>query len=240
MRHPLAADHELVFDVAPEGVGQAAVPAGQPDAALHRLLQALLLLGSDRGHGERLDDQVERLHLGGVEIGVERVGDLDLKALLLEQRREDIHALLRLVTFPAAPDDQRLLFRGLPGRPRRGPRGEQKHGRRRYREYWTKDSELSGACSHEMLLTLVDSFHLLSILKSYVKFALPTIPLITPTPSPNRGGIGFCSSQWSLKIHQKANGMRLRHMACPNCPWLRAVKRVMDGIPRTASCRLPG
>ncbi len=36
--------------------------------------------------------------------------DLDVEALLLEPGSEDVHALLRLMAFPAAPDEQHLLF----------------------------------------------------------------------------------------------------------------------------------
>ena len=77
MGHPLASDHELVFDGLAMGVAEAAVPAGQADAALHRLLEVPLLLRLDVGHGEDVDDEIERLQLGEIEVGIEGMGDLD-------------------------------------------------------------------------------------------------------------------------------------------------------------------
>ena len=72
-----------VFDA--ERIAQAAVPARQADAAADRVEQPLLLLRRDLSHRARLDDQRQTLHLLGVEIGVERIGDLDVETLLPSQ-----------------------------------------------------------------------------------------------------------------------------------------------------------
>lgn len=104
MGDPLAADHELVFDVGPEGVGQAAVPAGQPDAAFNRRLEVAFLLGRDGALRVDLNDEVQRFKFREVLISVEGVRDLDLEALGFEPGGENVHARLRLVALPAAPD----------------------------------------------------------------------------------------------------------------------------------------
>ena len=59
MRHPLAADHELVLRLVAEGVGHAAVIAAEPDPALHRREQVRQLLLADRRHGQDRHDQAE-------------------------------------------------------------------------------------------------------------------------------------------------------------------------------------
>ena len=59
MRHPLAADHELVLGLVAEGVGHAAVIAAEPDPALHRREQVRKLLLLDRRHGQDRHDQAE-------------------------------------------------------------------------------------------------------------------------------------------------------------------------------------
>ena len=125
MGDPLAADHELVLDGGAVGIAQAAVPAGQADAALDGLFEVALLVARDVGHGKDVDDEIERLELGEIEVGVERVRDLDLEALRLEPGGEDVHALFGLVSLPAAPDDQGgLPFCGRRSRP--GADGERR------------------------------------------------------------------------------------------------------------------
>ena len=104
------------------------MPAGQADAAPHGLLEVALLLGLDVGHGEDVDDEVERLELGQVEVGVEGVGDLHLETLALEPWGEDVDALLGLMALPAPPDDQgrpRLLGRRRGAGQRRDEAGEE-------------------------------------------------------------------------------------------------------------------
>ena len=111
VRHPLPADHELVVGVVAERVGHAAVPAGKTGAVLDCGEQTLLLLGADRAHGPDLDDEVERAHQRGVAVDVERVGDAHVVAFAAQERREQLHALSRLVPSPAAPDHQRRSCR---------------------------------------------------------------------------------------------------------------------------------
>ncbi|MCK7518564.1 MAG: hypothetical protein MZV64_13015 [Ignavibacteriales bacterium] len=94
------------------------MPAGQAHAALHGLFEVALLLGRDVGHGENVDDEVERFQLRHVEVGVEGVRDLDGEALGFEPGGEEVDALFGLVALPAAPDDERgLPFGWRLGRP---------------------------------------------------------------------------------------------------------------------------
>ena len=59
MRHPLAADHELVFGLVAERVGDAAVIAAEADAALDRGGEVRQLLLVDLRHGQDRHDQAE-------------------------------------------------------------------------------------------------------------------------------------------------------------------------------------
>ena len=59
-----------------------------------------------------MDDEVQRLQLVEVEIGIEGVRYFDPKALALEPGGEDIHTLLGLMALPAPPDHQRGLGLG--------------------------------------------------------------------------------------------------------------------------------
>ena len=44
--------------------------------------------------------------VGLIQIDIERIGNLDLKPLLPQDRREDVHALLRLMPIPSTPYHQ--------------------------------------------------------------------------------------------------------------------------------------
>ena len=81
VRHPVAADHVAVLGLLPVGVAEAAVPPGEAGAALDRVEQALERLLGDRAHGPDLDDEVDRLHEGGVGVGRLGVGGHHLEAV---------------------------------------------------------------------------------------------------------------------------------------------------------------
>src|SRR5215216_2563642 len=109
MGDPLASHHELVVDAVAERVGHAAVPACEPDPALHSTAQTLLLLVRDLPHRPDRDYEVKGSHLLSIEVGVEGCGDLYLVPILLEDGRKYGGALLGFVALPAAADEERRL-----------------------------------------------------------------------------------------------------------------------------------
>ena len=56
-----------------------------------------------------LRDDVIGCHALRIRIDVERCFNIYVKAGLSDQRRENVHALLRFVAFPATPHHQRSL-----------------------------------------------------------------------------------------------------------------------------------
>ena len=72
MRHPLPADHKLIFGVIAKGIGHAAVPAADvyPTFA-DGIQQGRFLLAADAAHRVDRDHQIDRVHQIGVQEAVQ-------------------------------------------------------------------------------------------------------------------------------------------------------------------------
>ena len=111
MRHPVGAGHKLPFDVLAEGVAHSAVIAGQSRPGGDGSADVTAQLARQIAPRPDRHNQMQAHEPLGVGKGVERVRDTDLQALVFQNPLKARGDLVRLVSVPAAPYDQRLFFR---------------------------------------------------------------------------------------------------------------------------------
>ena len=110
MRHPLAANHELVFRILTEGIGHAAMPAADIHAALaDGVQQAGFLFARDAAHGVDGHHHIDRAHEFGIEEAVQRLRQGDIQPGRFQQTGEQMRSLLGIVAVPTTVDDQYIF-----------------------------------------------------------------------------------------------------------------------------------
>ena len=100
MRHPLPADHELVFGIVAEGIGHATVPTAQPDPALDRIQQPFFLIIRNRPHCPDRHNQVKFAKFLRVQKNIQSICQLCAVPFCLEAGGEYPGRQLWLVAIP--------------------------------------------------------------------------------------------------------------------------------------------
>src|SRR3989339_8856 len=104
MLDPLPAYYILIVYIISKGVTHPSMPTRKTNTAFYCIYKPFFLFFSNSSHRPGRYDKVKRHHFILVCINIQLIRDCNIIPIRLKYRREYIHALLRFMSVPPAPD----------------------------------------------------------------------------------------------------------------------------------------